>query len=180
MDYALFYSFGFYLITLAGITYLFYRKNTSDQEFMLGNRSLNYIATAIAAHSSDMSIWLFMGFPGIVYIAGPKEGIWVITGLICGMYCSWTYMAAQLRTATAQYKSVTLSQYLEHRFNDTSGSLRLIAAFFALLFFVFYISSGLVGMGRMFESVFDINYYHKFSSRHCLYILWRICWCCLV
>lgn len=159
MEYALFYSFGFYIATLAGITSLFYRKNTSEQEFMLGNRSLNYLATAIAAHSSDMSIWLFMGFPGIVYIVGPKEGIWVIGGLIIGMYCSWTFMAAQLRTATAQYKSITLSEYLEHRFDDKSGLIRLVAAFFALLFFVFYISSGLVGMGRMFESVFNINYH---------------------
>ena len=158
MEYALLCAFGLYLSALAAITYFFYQKSHTQQEFMLGNRSLNYVATAIAAHSSDMSIWLFMGFPGAVYLSG-GHNLWLVIGLISGMYLSWTFMAAQLRTATAQSGSLTLSEYLEHRFNDTSGSLRITAALCSLFFFLFYISSGLAGMGNMFESVFNINYH---------------------
>ena len=145
-------AFGVYGAILGAISYSFYKKSTSAQGFMLGNRSLNYVATAIAAHSSDMSIWLFMGLPGSVYLLGMQQA-WIPVGLMCGMFLTWQFVAAQLRTATGNYGSLTLSSYFEHHYNDTSGSLRLISASLSLLFFLFYISSGLVAMGVMFESV---------------------------
>lgn len=158
MDHSFLLAFGTYLGILGCITYWFHAKNKNNTDLILGNRSLNYIATAIAAHSSDMSIWLFMGFPGMVYLQGMSQ-IWMVLGLIAGMYCSWTFIAGRLRAATEHYESKTLSQYFEKRFNDSSGSLRLVSALLSLLFFIFYISSGLVGMGIMFESVFGINYH---------------------
>lgn len=151
-------AFGLYGLVLALISYTFYKKSTDASDFMLGNRSLNYLATAIAAHSSDMSIWLFMGLPGTIYAKG--LGIsWVAIGLLLGMFLAWTYVAGALRTATAHYDALTLSDYLEKRFNDTSGAIRIVSALICLLFFSFYISSGLVGMGLMFENVFGIDYH---------------------
>lgn len=152
------WAFGLYGSILAAISFVFYKKNQNAQEFMLGDRSLNYVATAIAAHSSDMSIWLFMGLPGIVYTQGMHVA-WVLIGLIIGMFCSWTFVAAQLRQATEKYNALTLSTYLEERFDDKSGKLRVLSALLCLLFFVFYVSSGLVGMGLMFENVFGIDYH---------------------
>jgi sodium/proline symporter len=151
-------AFSVYGLILGLISYSFYKKSANAQDFMLGNRSLNYIATAIATHSSDMSIWLFMGLPGSVYLLGIQQA-WIPVGLICGMFLTWQLVAGQLRTATGNYGSLTLSSYFEHHYNDTSGSLRLISAALSLLFFLFYISSGLVAMGIMFESVFHIDYY---------------------
>jgi sodium/proline symporter len=158
MDTSFLWAFGLYGCVLATISYIFYKKSTNASDFMLGSRSLNYWATAIAAHSSDMSIWLFMGLPGTIYARG--LGIaWVPIGLIIGMFCSWTFVAGALRTATEKYDALTLSSYLEKRFDDKSGRLRVLSAFLCLLFFTFYISSGLVGMGVMFESVFGIDYH---------------------
>lgn len=151
-------AFALYLGTLAAISFAFYNRTMSSSDFALGSRSLNYIATAIAAHTSDMSIWLFMGFPGTVYLMGVEQA-WVPLGLISGMFLSWTFVAQRLRTETETYNSLTLSDYLEHRFNDTSGMIRLVSALAALTFFIFYISSGLVGMGIMFETVFEIDYH---------------------
>lgn len=153
-----FWAFALYGCVLAGISFAFYRKSKDASDFMLGNRSVNYLATAIAAHSSDMSIWLFMGLPGIVYTKGLSIA-WVHVGLITGMFLSWTYVAQALRSATEKLNALTLSSYFEKRFNDTSGLLRLVSASLCLLFFSFYISSGLVGMGLMFENVFGIDYH---------------------
>lgn len=152
------WAFGLYGSILAGISFAFYKKSQNAEEFMLGNRSLNYVATAIAAHSSDMSIWLFMGLPGIIYTQGMQIA-WVPIGLITGMFCSWTFVATALRKETEKYDALTLSAYLEKRFDDTSGRLRILSSLLCLLFFVFYISSGLVGMGLMFENVFNIDYH---------------------
>lgn len=152
------WAFGLYGSILAAISFFSYKKSHNAEDFMLGSRSLNYLATAIAAHSSDMSIWLFMGLPGIVYTKGMNIA-WVPIGLVLGMFCSWTFVATRLRTVTEKYNALTLSAYLEERFNDRSGKLRILSALLCLLFFVFYVSSGLVGMGLMFENVFGIDYH---------------------
>lgn len=157
MDNLLLIAFGAYALFFGAITYVFHKRNTASEDFLLGNRSLNYVATAIVAHSSDMSLWLFMGFPGTVYATG-TSALWVPIGLILGMFATWNIIAKRLRIETEQYKSVTLSDYLTKKFKDTSGCIRFFSSFAALIFFVFYIASGLVGIGYMFEDVFSINY----------------------
>ena len=82
---------------------------------MLGNRTLNYWATALAAHSSDMSIWLFMGLPGTVYAQGLAIA-WVPIGLVAGMFLAWTFIAPTLRRATEQHNALTLSSFLKPTF----------------------------------------------------------------
>ena len=46
----------------------------------------------------------------------------------------------------------------ERRFRDRSGLLRLLSALFILVFFTVYTSSGLVASGKLFGSVFGIDY----------------------
>lgn len=157
MNNLLLIAFGVYALFFGSITYFFHRKNSASEAFLLGNRSLNYIATAIVAHSSDMSLWLFMAFPGTVYAAG-AAALWVPIGLLLGMYATWNLIAERLRIETEQYQSVTLSDYLTKKFNDTSGLIRFFSSISALVFFVFYIASGLVGIGYMFEDVFATHY----------------------
>lgn len=152
------YAFLGYMTVIALIGWWFSKQSTSSDHFALGNRSLNYLATAIAAHSSDMSIWLFMGLPAAIYVTGMTTA-WIPFGLMLGMYLSWQLVAQPLRTQSERYGSVTLGSFFSAHFKDKSGSLRALTAILSLLFFVFYISSGLVGMGLMFESTFKLNYH---------------------
>ena len=158
MDIAFVSSFFVYLgtITLTGL--IFYRKQKKAEDFMLGSRTLNYWVTAIATHASDMSTWLFMAFPGLVYRQG-LFAVWTAVGLLIGMYFTWTYIAPRLRSYTEKYDSSTLSSFFAERFNDSSGSIRIVAAIITLVFFTFYISSGIVGLGRTIEITFGIDYH---------------------
>jgi len=54
--------------------------------------------------------------------------------------------------------SLTLPDYFENRFNDTTRVLRLVSAFVILLFFTFYTASGLVGGAILFENSFGLQY----------------------
>ena len=56
-----------YLVILLFIGIITYNKLQSDTRFHLGNRSLNYWLTALAAHASDMSSWLFLAYPASIY-----------------------------------------------------------------------------------------------------------------
>jgi len=158
VDNAFIVSFVVYFAILLGIGSVFYKKNASSSDFLLGGRSLNFWVTALSAHASDMSSWLFMGFPAMVYMNGMFE-CWTAFGLLSGMFLTWQFIAPKLRSATEQYDCLTLSSYFEKRFGDTSGILSTVSALLMLLFFTFYISSGIVGLGRLFESVFTIDYH---------------------
>jgi sodium/proline symporter len=146
----------FCALTLIGLMVSWHNKATSS-EFMLGNRSINYWVTAVATQATDMGAYLFLAVPAAVYASGINK-TWMPIGLVIGMYLNWQYIAPRLRMATEKYHSLTLSSFFEHRFNDNSGMIRLVSALMTILFFTFYIASGLVGLGLLFKAGFDLEY----------------------
>ncbi len=149
-------AFCLYLAVLLGIGLASHCFSRSEQ--FLGNRSLNFWVTALSAHASDMSSWLFMGFPAMVYLNGAFE-CWAAIGLTTCMFLNWKFVAPRLRVLTERYNCFTLSSYFEHRVGDTTGMIGLVSAIVSIFFFIFYIASGLVGLGRLFESVFQLSYH---------------------
>jgi sodium/proline symporter len=150
-------TFSGYFVVLILIATLSYKKQKSDTDFLIGDRSLNFWLTALSAHASDMSSWLFLGYPALIFTTGLFSG-WAAVGLTFFMYLNWQFVAPKIRTATEQVESLTLSSYFEARFGDTSGSIRLVSAVMSVVFFTFYITSGLVGMGLLVETLFNLDY----------------------
>jgi sodium/proline symporter len=154
LELATFFAYFAFILLIAFVSY---RKQQSDTDFIMGNRSLNFWLTALSAHASDMSGWLFLGYPAAIY----KEGLfsaWAAIGLTVFMFLNWQFIAPKLRTVTEQLGSLTLSSYFETRFGDTSGALRYVSAFMSVIFFTIYISSGLIGLGTLVESMFNLDY----------------------
>ncbi|HSW86990.1 MAG TPA: sodium/proline symporter [Rhabdochlamydiaceae bacterium] len=146
-----------YFALLFLIGYLSYRKHLSEADFIIGSRSLNYWLTALAAHASDMSSWLFLGYPAVVFGSG-MIGAWSAVGLLVFMFLNWQLVAPKIRIATEQFNSYTFSSYFESRFADTSGLIRIFTALMQLAFYTIYISAGLVGLGLLIENLFQIPY----------------------
>jgi sodium/proline symporter len=158
MDTQIFTAFLVYFCILLCIGILSYKKQKTDADFIVGNRSLNFWVIALSAHASDMSSWLFMGFPAAIMIRGLTQW-WIALGLLLGMLLNWQLVATKLRTYTEKLNSYTLSTFFERRYNDTSGIIRTLTACMAVVFLCCYLSAGLIGMGLLLESVFHIEYY---------------------
>jgi sodium/proline symporter len=157
MHNAMLVAFGLYCVVLVVIGFVAYRRSRKAADFILGSRSLSYWVTALAAHASDMSGWLFMGFPAAVFMRGLPE-MWTAIGLLFFMWLNWRLVAPKIRSITERYHSLTLPSFFEKRFNDQSGMVRAVGGFFCLLFFMFYISAGLVVLGHLFEAIFNVGY----------------------
>lgn len=155
----MFEAFIAYFTFLLSISFYFYHKNKLNKEFTTGDRKLNYWLTAISAQASDMSDWLFMGFPGAIYATGCIE-IWTAIGLVFFMFLNWHFIAPRFRVATESANSVTLASFLQSRFQAKNNIIRIISGLLCLYFFIFYIAAGFAGLGRVFESAFALNYYH--------------------
>lgn len=134
-----------------------YRRTNNLSDYILGGRQLGAWPSALSAGASDMSGWLLLGLPGAMYASGLGAS-WIAIGLLVGTYINWLVVAPRLRSySQAANDSLTLPQYFSNRFED-KVAIRAIAAFFILLFFLFYTSSGLVAGGKLFESVFGLDY----------------------
>jgi len=151
-------TFFIYLIVLVVLGVVAYRQTHNLADYVLGGRRLSSGVVAISAGASDMSGWLLMGLPGAVYAYGLNQ-IWIAVGLIIGAYLSWLLVASRLRVYTEKANnSLTIPEFFHHRFQDRSNLLRIISALIILIFFTFYVSSGLVSGAILFENSFGMNY----------------------
>lgn len=150
-------TFIAYLIMMLAIGVIAYQRTKNSSDYFLGGRSLGPWPAALSAGASDMSGWLLLGLPGYAFAAG-IEAFWLAGGLLVGTWLNWLINAKRLRTYSITTDSLTLPEYLSRRFNDNSKLIQVISAFFILLFFLFYTSSGLVAGGKLFETVFGLDY----------------------
>jgi len=150
--------FVLYIGLMMAIGVYYYRRTRNMSDYFLGNRKLGAWVTSMSAEASDMSGWMLMGVPGMAYVAGLNAG-WIAVGICLGTWANWHFVAARLRRYTELAKNaLTLPEFLQNRFEDESGILRIVPAIFILIFFIIYTSSGFVSAGRLFETVFGVPY----------------------
>lgn len=151
-------TFVAYLAFMLLIGTFFYRRTNKMSDYLLGGRQLNSWVTSLSAQASDMSGWLLLGLPGYAYATG-FEASWIAIGLALGTYLNWKFVAKRLRKYTQiAGNAITLPDYFENRFRDSSKVLRLISAIIILIFFLVYTASGFVAGGKLFNTVFGIPY----------------------
>ena len=151
-------TFVLYLAVMLGIGIVAYRRTQDLSDYVLGGRNLGPIPSALSAGASDMSGWLLLGLPGYAMSAG-YGAFWLAGGLLVGTWANWLLVAQRLRVYSHRADdALTLPAFFEKRFEDHSHALRVVSAFFVLVFFLFYTSSGLVAGGKLFETVFGLDY----------------------
>ncbi|NTS77840.1 sodium/proline symporter PutP [Catenovulum sp. SM1970] len=157
-DTPLLFAFVFYLLVTLFIGFLAYKATSNLSGYLLADRQLGPAVTALSVGASDMSGWLLLGLPGAIYLSGLSE-IWIGLGLIIGAYLNWRLVAGKLREQSESTNSLTLPSFFAAQFPDSGKVIRVISALIILLFFTFYVSSGLVGGALLFEQVFGLDYF---------------------
>ena len=151
-------SFLLYMSLMVGIGFYFYFKTDDLSDYVLGGRGLGPGVTALSAGASDMSGWLLLGLPGMMYSDG-LVGAWIALGLLIGAYLNWHYVAKPLRVYTHYLNdAITIPDYFSNRFADDKNTLRVVTAVVILVFYTLYTSSGLVGGAKLFEASFHLDY----------------------
>lgn len=147
-----------YLVGMVGIGVYLTKRNNTAGDFYLGGRKLGPFVTAMSAEASDMSGWLLMGLPGVAYLTGIADAGWTAIGLAIGTYINWLIVAKRLRCYTQVNDSITLPDFFSNRYDDKKKILLAIAALVIIVFFVPYTASGFAACGKLFHSLFGIDY----------------------
>ncbi len=147
-----------YLLGMIAIGFLFTSKNKNSSDFYLGGRKLGPYVTAMSAEASDMSGWLLMGLPGLALMTGLAEAAWTAIGLAIGTYINWLIVAKRIRIYSEEINAITLPEFFAKRFGDKKNVITLIAALFIVIFFIPYTASGFAACGKLFASIFGMEY----------------------
>ena len=147
-----------YLLAMLAVGFIYSKNNGDSTDFYLGGRKMGPLVTAMSAEASDMSSWLLMGLPGLAYLSGICEPIWTALGLGIGTYLNWLIVSKRLRRYSSNIDAFTVPQFFSKRFHDNKNILSAIAALVIIVFFVPYTASGFSACGKLFNSLFGVNY----------------------
>ena len=148
-----------YLILMVIIGVICSKNNNSVDDFYLGGRQLGPLVTAMSAEASDMSGWLLMGMPGLAYLCGIAEASWTAIGLAIGTYLNWLIVAKRLRNYSSKIGAITIPDFFGKRFKDNTHVLMFASALLIIIFFIPYTASGFSTCGKLFSSLFGLDYH---------------------
>jgi sodium/proline symporter len=135
------------------------KRNHSVDDFYLGGRKLGPFVTAMSAEASDMSSYLLMGLPGLAYLTGIADVGWTVIGLAAGTYLNWLIVAKRIRRYTHAVDAITLPDFFANRYGGKNRLLLAISALIIVIFFIPYTASGFAACGKLFASLFGIDYF---------------------
>ena len=148
-----------YLVFMVVIGVMLAKNNNTSEDYFLGGRGLNGWVAALSAQASDMSGWMLMGLPGSIYALGTGQ-VWIGIGLMLGTIANWLFVAGPLRKYTIKANnSLTLPEFFVNRFRDEKKILLGVSSVVIVIFFVVYTASAFASGGKLFNSVFGMDYH---------------------
>jgi len=152
-------AFAVYLAMMVAVGVWSMRKTNGADDYFLGGRGLSGPVAAMSAQASDMSGWLLMGLPGSIYALGTGQA-WIAIGLGLGTIINWLVIAKPLRSYTiVADNAMTLPEFFGNRYHDKKKILLGVSSAIIVIFFLVYTASALASGGKLFNSVFGVNYH---------------------
>lgn len=151
------WAFIGYLVLLIGIGIYSSRFSSEGiSEFFIGGRKMNRFVVALSAVVSGRSAWLLLGVTGMAYSQG-ASAVWSVIGYIVVELFLFLYYARRLRNFSESYNCITIPDFFAERFNDKTGTLRILLVVVFLIFMVSYVSAQFVAGGKAFASSFQLE-----------------------
>ncbi|MCA9792587.1 MAG: sodium/proline symporter [Candidatus Eremiobacteraeota bacterium] len=149
---------GLYMVILMVIGVVASRRMKDLGDYFAGGKKLGFWAAAFSSRATGESSWLLLGLTGMGAVVGVKA-FWVVAGETLGVAVAWLLMAGRFKRLTDLYDSVTVPDYLESRFRDTSHRLRQVAAGTLVIFVTIYVSAQIDATGQAFNEFLGWNYF---------------------
>ena len=146
-----------YLVVLLALTLWSLRDSDTVEGYYIAGKRLPYWVVAFSTNATGESGWLILGLTGMGYAVG-VHALWVCVGEVVGVSLTWLLVASRLKRATDEYKSITLPDYFESRFADTSHVLRWISVAVIVVMVTTYIAAQLVATGKAFSEFLSMSY----------------------
>lgn len=153
---AILIGFIVYLIILFVVGIITFKFNKTLSDYILAGRKLGIWVVTFSERASGESAWLLIGLPGAVFSTGLIE-LWVAIGCTAGILFSWMFISRRLREESEEYFALTIPEYFEHKYHDTSSVIRTFGTIIIVFFFTFYVCAQFIGAGKVLNVTFGIS-----------------------
>ncbi len=147
-----------YLAILVGLGIVASRRMKDVRDYYAAGKSLNFWAVAFSARATGESGWLLLGLTGMGALVG-VQAFWVVLGEVLGVAGAWLLMSRRFHRLTMKYDAITIPDYLEARFGDTTHHIRLVAAGALTIFVTIYVAAQIYATGQAFSDFLGWNFY---------------------
>ena len=134
------------------------RRAKSQEDFLLGGRSLGPWVAGLAYAASSSSAWVLLGFSGFVYAAGPSA-LWMVPGIIAGYAAVWLWAGPLLQAASREGQQLTLTDFMTQYASARSARIiRIVASILIAICFSFYVAGQFQGAGIAINDLFATGF----------------------
>lgn len=147
-----------YMAILVGIGIIASRRMKDVRDYYAAGKKLNFWAVAFSARATGESGWLLLGLTGMGAMVGYRA-FWVVFGEVLGVGIAWLFMSRRFHQLTMKYDAITIPDYLEARFGDTSHRIRIVAAGALTIFVTIYVAAQIYATGQAFTDFLGWDFY---------------------
>ncbi len=165
--------FILYVLLMLGIGFVTSRSTRSPADFFLADRSLKAWVTAISSTASSESAWAVLGTVGLAYKDG-LSALWFLPGCLLGYAINWFLIAEKLRKHSQEEGALTVPDYLEAHFKDTSNILRVISVAIIFACMMAYVAAQFTAIGKTFDAIFGVPHFLSISVGGAIVILYTM------
>lgn len=147
-----------FIAVLLTCAYLAMKKTKNLSDFFLGGRDIGPWMSAFAYGTTYFSAVIFVGYAGKIGWGFGLSALWIGVGnALIGSCLAWKLLAKPTREMTEKLGAMTMPEFLQARYD--SHALKIFSALVIFIFLVPYSASVYMGLGYVFEGIFQINYY---------------------
>jgi sodium/proline symporter len=143
-----------YLVCCFGIGVWALRRTHNPADFFVAGRSLGPLVMMVAAMSSIMSGFGFVGGPGLVYHSGASS-LWMTFAATIGFALSWVLLGKRLRLLAETRPILTLPDAVAARYGGRGPRMAMAAAI--VLGVVGYLGTQILAVGVVLVSVLGVS-----------------------
>lgn len=146
-----------YLAALVAIGVWARRGSGTVAGYYVADKDLPAWVVAFSSNATGESGWLLLGLTGAGYTLG-AHAFWVVLGEVAGVAAAWFWVARPFKRETDRYGSITVPDFLEDRFRDTTRLLRWVSAIVIFVMVAVYLAAQLTAAGKAFDTFLDLGY----------------------
>lgn len=130
-------------------------KKSADEEYFLGGHATPLVVLAVSYCASAVSAGSFMGDPGMMSVVGWPY-YWLAVFAVPGLVIPGIFVIRKMRLQAQRYGSMTITEYIGHRFN--SPGLKLYLSVVIVLCYLFMLVSQFKAAAILLEMFTGLNF----------------------
>lgn len=142
-----------YLGVVLGIGAWFFKRQSSVDEYFVGNRKMGAAHIGFSVVATDVGGGFSIGLGGLGFTMG-LAGSWLLFFGLLGAWLTAVILIPRVKTLGDRFGFLSFPDYLEHRFD---GRTRLIAAVVSGIGYAAFVGAQVLAGAKLGSAVFDVS-----------------------